>query len=96
MNCGPRHRFVVLGKAGPLIVHNCVQAIARDCLAEAMLRVDASGHDIIMHVHDEMIIEAAPGATLEDIQAAMAIRPTWGPDLPLRGDGYECPWYRKE
>jgi DNA polymerase len=81
---------------GPKLVENIIQAIARDCLAESMLRVAAAGHSIVMHVHDEMIIEAQPSATLDEIADMMAVRPTWAPDLPLRGDGYECEWYRKE
>jgi DNA polymerase len=80
---------------GPKLVENLTQAIARDCLAESLLRVAAAGHRIVMHVHDELIIEAEPSSTLKEVEALMAIRPTWSPDLPLRGDGYECPWYMK-
>jgi len=46
---------------GPKLVENCIQAIARDILAEAMLRVDATGFDIVAHVHDEMIVEVPNG-----------------------------------
>ena len=81
---------------GPKLVENIVQAVARDCLAESMMRVADSGLRIVMHVHDEMIIEAQENTTLEEVQQAMSIRPTWAPELPLRGDGYECEWYRKE
>ena len=46
---------------GPKLVENIVQATARDCLAEAMLRIDKAGYKIVMHVHDEVVIEAPTG-----------------------------------
>lgn len=97
-NAGPNHRFTVMGDEGPMLVHNCVQAIGRDGLAEAMLRVTDMGYKIVMHVHDEMIVEVEDSDTeaYSKIAAAMGVSPTWMPDLLLRGDGYETSYYRKD
>ena len=83
---------------GGKIVENCVQAIARDCLAEAMQRVTNDGYQIVMHVHDEMIVDVPLEDTnaLEKINALMGITPEWAGGLILRGDGYETPFYKKD
>ena len=87
---------------GGKLVENIVQGIARDCLAEAMLRVDALGYDIVMHVHDEMIVDVATTSTggadvaLQEINEAMGAPIDWAPGLPLKGDGYVCDFYRKD
>ena len=85
---------------GGKIVENIVQAVARDCLAVAMQRVEAKGHKIVMHIHDEMIVDVPiewnPGHTLEEINAVMSAPISWAPGLPLRGDGYICDYYRKD
>ena len=83
---------------GGKLVENVVQAVARDCLAVAMTRVAAMGYRIVMHVHDEMIVDVSNEDTkaLERINAAMAEPIDWAPGLPLKGDGYETPFYRKD
>lgn len=85
---------------GGKIVENIVQAVARDCLAVAMQRVEARGYQIVMHIHDEMIvdvpIEFNPGHVLEEINAAMNAEIEWAPGLPLKGDGYVCDYYKKD
>lgn len=83
---------------GGKIVENIVQATARDCLAEAMLLVDGMGYDIVMHVHDEMIVDVKgdPEKALEEINAAMGAPISWAPGLPLRGDGYCTSYYKKD
>ena len=87
---------------GGKLVENIVQGIARDCLAEAMLRVDALGYDIVMHVHDEMIVDVATTSTegaevaLQEINKQMGAPIDWAPGLPLKGDGYVCEFYRKD
>lgn len=87
----------MLGKTGPLIAHNCVQAVARDCLRDAMIALDEAGYDICAHIHDEVIItEPVDGRTVDDVAAIMGKPPAWAADLPLRGDGYETPYYRKD
>lgn len=82
---------------GPKLVENIVQAIARDLLAEAMLEVDENGYEIVMHVHDEIVVEVEKGTkTLENLCELMSITPTWAEGLLLRADGYECEYYRKD
>ena len=81
---------------GPKFVENIVQATARDILTEAMLRLDAKGYKIVMHVHDEVVIEAPPNTSLEDICETMAIQPKWADGLLLRADSYICDFYKKD
>jgi DNA polymerase len=81
---------------GPKLVENIVQAIARDLLAEAMKAIAAKGYEIVMHCHDEVIIEAPVNfGSLKEVSDIMAIAPAWAEGLPLRADGYECNYYRK-
>lgn len=97
LNAGPRHRFVVLGESGPFIVHNCVQATARDCLAESLLRLDAAEYQTVIHVHDECVLEMPYGqGSLEDACRIMGQPIPWAPGLPMRADGFECDYYKKD
>ena len=83
---------------GGKLVENIVQATARDCLAVAMTRVSALGYKIVMHVHDEMIVDVP----CEDTEAAAVINDImgqdidWAPGLPLKGDTYETDFYKKD
>ena len=83
---------------GGKLVENCVQAIGRDCLAEAMLRVARMGYQIVMHVHDEMIVDVPceDKDAYRKISEAMGQSPAWAPGLVLRGDGYETEFYKKD
>ena len=81
---------------GGKLVENIVQAFARDCLAVAMLRLDAAGFNIVFHVHDEVIVEAPDGSHWEDVADIMGQPIDWAPGLLLRGDGYETKFYRKD
>ena len=85
---------------GGKLVENCVQAIARDCLADAIERLEAAGLPVVFHVHDEVVIDVAPW-TDEDtmLQTVVDImrRPiTWAPDLPLNADGWVGQFFRKD
>jgi len=78
-------------------VENIVQATARDLLAEAMVAVDEAGYEIVMHIHDEVVIEAPVGTgSVEEVCSIMSLPPEWADGLPLRADGYECEYYRKD
>ena len=83
---------------GGKLVENIVQATARDCLAVAMTRVSELGYKIVMHVHDEMIVDVPN----EDTEAPAVINDImgqpidWAPGLPLKGDTYETPFYKKD
>jgi DNA polymerase len=83
---------------GGKLVENIVQAVARDCLAVAMQRVTAMGYEIVMHVHDEMIVDVPveDKDALAKINKAMGDPIDWAPGLPLKGDGYTCNFYMKD
>ena len=82
---------------GGKLVENAIQSLARDCLRESMLALDAAGCDIRAHVHDEVIIsEPRDGRSVEDIAEIMGRPLPWAEGLPLRGDGYECDFYMKD
>lgn len=94
-NAGPNHRFTIKTEAGPMIVHNCVQAISRDLLLNAMKQVGPDAR-ICMHIHDELVIEADSSVKLDDICKKMAQVPEWADGLLLRADGYETKFYLKD
>ena len=79
---------------GPKLVENIVQATARDILANSMMSL--SEYNIVMHVHDEVVIEAPEDVSLDFICNEMAKVPEWCSDLNLRADGYECDFYKKD
>lgn len=82
---------------GGKLVENITQAIARDLLAEAMVRLDERGYKIVMHVHDEVVIEVDENKDcLEEINNIMAEPTKWTKGLPLKADGYECSYYKKD
>lgn len=82
---------------GPKLVENIVQAVARDCLAEAMFRLEANGFPVVFHVHDEVICEVEEGrSSAKELGALMAEPIDWAPGLPLKADAYECEYYRKD
>lgn len=81
---------------GGKLVENIVQAFARDCLAEAMLRLDKAGYEIVFTVHDEIIAEAPEGSRWENMAKIMGQPVDWAPGLLLRADGYETKFYKKD
>lgn len=93
---GEQKKWLRLESYGPKFVENIVQATARDILAEAMLRLTAHGYNIVMHVHDEAVIEAPAETSLEDICTIMGEPPAWAKGLLLRADGYVCDFYKKD
>lgn len=93
---GEQKKWLRLESYGSKFVENIVQATARDILAEAMLRLNAAGYRIVMHVHDEAVIEAPTDTSLENICSVMGQTPTWASGLLLRADGYICDFYKKD
>ena len=81
---------------GPKLVENIVQAISRDILCDAMRRLDDAGLSIVMHVHDEVVIEADDGVLLDEVCQIMSITPPWAKGLILRAHGFMCPFYQKD
>ena len=93
---GEQKKWTRLETYGPKLVENIVQATARDILAEAMLRLSRCGYNIVMHIHDEAVIEAPEETSLEHICSVMAECPSWARGLLLRADGYICDFYKKD
>ena len=83
---------------GGKLAENIVQAIARDCLAITMLRLDALGYPIVFHVHDEVIVEAPTDGTktLDEVCRVFGEPIPWAPGLPLKGAGYATKYYMKD
>lgn len=94
---GESGKWCRLETYGPKLVENIVQGTARDLLAEAMLRLRNRGFSIVMHIHDEAVLEVPEGdSSVEEICSIMAEQPEWVVGLPLRADGYECSFYKKD
>lgn len=94
---GESKKWMRIETYGPKLVENIVQATARDLLALAMLRLRNQGFDIVMHIHDEAVLEVPEGVSgVEEICQIMSDQPDWAAGLPLRTDGYECAFYKKD
>lgn len=91
---GPAKKWDRLDSYGPKFVENIVQATSRDILCYAMKTLRCCR--IVMHVHDELIIEADPSVSLDAICKQMGRTPPWTPGLILRADGYTTPFYKKD
>lgn len=81
---------------GGKLTENVVQAIARDILGVVILRAREAGLPVVFHIHDEIVVEAAPGQTLESVEALFSKPIDWCRDLPLKGAGYTTPYYLKD
>ncbi len=93
---GSTKKWERIDSYGPKFVENIVQAIARDILCYAMRRLDQAGHKIVMHVHDEAVIEAPVETSVQGVCSIMGETPPWAKGLLLRADGYECDFYKKD
>ena len=89
-------KWEVTSTYGGKMTENIVQAIARDCLAETLRRIDAKGLQVVFHVHDEVIIDAPMDTTVEEICDLMAEPIPWAPGLILKGAGFESNYYMKD
>mgnify|MGYP000179337259 FL=1 len=82
---------------GGKLVENIVQATARDCLAAAMLRLKNAGYKILMHVHDEVIMEVPKDkGSMEEVTRIMSMNEPWEKGLVKNADGFEDIYYRKD
>lgn len=93
---GTNKKWGVESTYGGKMTENIVQAIARDCLAEILKRIDKKGLQVVFHVHDEVIIDAPAGVTVEDICDMMSEPIRWAPGLILKGAGFENGYYKKD
>ena len=79
---------------------NCVQAIARDCLALAIENVEAAGLPVVFHIHDEIVIETLPFGSDEEMLARVCdlmTRPIpWASGLPLKAEGWVGQYFKKD
>lgn len=91
---GRTKKWERINSYGPKFVENIVQATARDLLCYAMHRQKYCS--IIMHIHDEMVIEADQKISLNAVCEQMGRTPPWANGLLLRADGYECDFYKKD
>lgn len=94
---GESKKWTRIETYGPKMVENIVQAVSRDILAEAMLRLEKAGFDIVMHVHDEVVLEVPEGvSSVEEVNELMAVNPSWTMGLPLKAAGFESAFYKKD
>lgn len=100
MGVNDKNKWGRIETYGGKLTENCVQAIARDCLAEAIERLEAAGFPIVFHVHDEVVIDIKPYAAHEDMlnQVVQIMRqpPIWAQDLPLNADGWVGDFFTKD
>ena len=89
-------KWEVASTYGGKMTENIVQAIARDCLAETLRRIEQLGLQVVFHVHDEVIIDAPMEVTVEQICDLMAEPISWAPGLLLKGAGFESSYYMKD
>ena len=90
-------KWGVLETYGGKLAENITQAVARDCLAEAVERLEAAGYRVVFHVHDEVVVEApAEEADLERVAQIMHQAPEWAKGLPLNAEGWVNEFYKKD
>lgn len=93
MTIDDKNRWTREKTYGGKLVENITQAVARDILAEGLINVDAAGHSIVAHVHDEIITEGK-GHESELVKIMCKI-PSWAAGLPLAATGYKAKRYKK-
>lgn len=82
---------------GGKLVENITQAVARDCLAEAVERLETVGYPVVFHIHDEVVIDANQDkANLEDVVRIMSQVPAWAEGLPLNAEGWINEFFKKD
>jgi len=90
------HKWGAIETYGGSLVQSITQAVARDLLAHALLKLDAAGYDPIMTVHDEIVADTKIGhGSLDEFNTLMCELPDWASGLPVDVEGYEADRYRK-
>jgi len=88
-------QYIRIKTYGGKLAENITQAVARDLLADALLRVDNAGFDIAFHVHDEIVVDARPGQDLQQFETLMAEAPKWAAGIPIAVEAWKGKRYRK-
>ena len=89
----PRLGGARAGTYGGRLAENATQAVARDLLAAALVRLDRAGLHVVGHVHDEILVENTKDEQL--VREIMCASPSWAAELPVDGDGFQTARYRK-
>ena len=90
-------KWCITKSYGAKIVENLVQAIARDLLVHALNALQERGFPVVMHVHDEVVVELPNGcSSVNEICHIITQSPDWASGLPLHAEGYECEFYQKQ
>ncbi|WP_346939733.1 DNA polymerase [uncultured Clostridium sp.] len=91
-----KKQWGVLKTYGGKLTENIVQAIARDCLGEAMLNLEKAGYKCVIHVHDEVVLEVPEDfGSVKEVEEIMSMPILWAMDLPLTAEVNESSYYRK-
>lgn len=100
MGVNDKNKWGRIETYGGKLVENCVQAIARDCLAQAIENLEAAGFPVVFHVHDEVVIDIEPFADedtmLDQVVAAMSTPIPWAKGLPLNAAGWVGTFFKKD
>lgn len=89
-------KWEIIPTYGGKLTENIIQAIARDCLAESLTRIHAQGYQTVMHIHDEVVIDAPATTDLDGICKLMGQPISWAPGLLLKAEGFSTNFYKKE
>lgn len=97
MGMNDKNKWGEIETYGGKLVENVVQAIARDCLACAIERLESAGYPVVFHIHDEVVIDIpADRADLDTVVRIMGAPIPWAADLPLNADGWTGLFFRKD
>jgi DNA polymerase bacteriophage-type len=88
----PFNKNMRIGTYGGRLAENVTQAVARDVLAEALIRLQSRGYAVVGHVHDEVLVE---GTDYEEVSRVISEPPAWAAGLPIGAEGFTCRRYRK-